>query len=281
MRRALLAGSRRVRLLLLGVACAVAGCGAFGAAEEVTDPKDAGVDDAHPPVTSDAGDAGEAEAGRELLVLDTFSRTVANGFGAADVGGVWATNPLHGAAMSVSDGTGNILLPPAAAANAFMNDVDELDVDQQVVLTESFADAGTSSLYASLISRRAEKFYSCSARISAAGFLSLTFLVRVTGSGEEGEVLQTASASTDFLPNEPLRLRFLTTGTNPTRLRCNVWRVADEEPLAWQVEATDSTAELQKGGAVGMAMYLSSKATVEDVTVRVDDYVARPASPLP
>jgi trimeric autotransporter adhesin len=272
------ARAARGLLLLLGLACIDAGCGVFGAAEEMTDPEDAGVSDAHPPVTSDAG---EGEAGREPLVLDTFSRTVTNGFGAADVGGVWATNPSAGAAIGVSEGTGDILLAPAAAANAFMNGVDELDVDQQVVLTESFADAGTSALYASLVSRRAEKAYACSATISAAGSVNLRVVVRVTGGEEEGAPLESASAITGFVPNEPLRLRFLTTGTSPTRLRCRVWRGAEVEPLAWQLDATDSTAELQKVGAIGMRFRLSSRATVADVTVRVDDYVARPTSPLP
>jgi trimeric autotransporter adhesin len=271
------ASAARLLLLLLGPACAAAGCGAFGAAEEVTDPEEAGVDDAHPPVTSDAG---EADAGPEPLVLDTFSRTVTNGFGAADVGGIWATAPSPGAALGVSDGTGNVLLAPAAAANAYMNGIDALDVDQQVVLAEGFADAGTSAVYASLLSRRAGIAYACNARISAAGSVNLTLLVRGSG-GAESESLQSASAVLGFLPNEPLRLRFLTTGESPTRLRCRIWRAAEAEPLAWQVDATDSTAELQKVGGVGMIFYCSSQATVANVTVRIDDYVARPALPLP
>jgi hypothetical protein len=280
MRSVSFASAARLRLLLLGLACIAAGCGVFGAAEEVSDPKDAGVSDAHPPVTSDAGE-GEGDAGLEPLVLDTFSRTVTNGFGAADVGGVWTTDPSAGAAIDVSEGTGNIILAPAAAANAFMNGVDELDVDQQVALTESFADAGTSALYASLVSRRAEKAYACNATISAAGSVNLRVVVRVTGGAEEGDPLESASMVTGFVPNEPLRLRFLTTGTSPTRLRCRVWRGAEVEPLAWQLDATDSTAELQKVGAIGMRFRLSSRATVADVTVRVDDYVARRALPLP
>ena len=62
-------------------------------------------------------------------------------------------------------------------------------------------------------------------------------------------------------------------GTNPTVLRARAWRVSVGQPSRWQVVTSDSTADLQGAGSVGVRSYLSAAATTPVVT-DVDDLSA-------
>ena len=68
-----------------------------------------------------------------------------------------------------------------------------------------------------------------------------------------------------------LHLRFRVTGTGPTALSGKAWFGAAAEPAAWQIQATDATASLQRPGGVGVHVYLSSSATNAPVTVTADN----------
>ena len=67
-----------------------------------------------------------------------------------------------------------------------------------------------------------------------------------------------------------LKVRFETAGSGTTTLRAKVWASGTAEPAAWQVSATDTTAALQKPGAVRLDLYNSATATGAQ-TMRVDN----------
>ena len=55
---------------------------------------------------------------------------------------------------------------------------------------------------------------------------------------------------------------FAVTGASPTQLGVKVWRAAESEPAAWQVEATDATPGLQVAGSSKMKIALSATSKV-------------------
>ena len=71
-----------------------------------------------------------------------------------------------------------------------------------------------------------------------------------------------------------LHLRFLVTGTGTTSLSGKAWFDGAAEPSGWQVQATDTTAALQRAGGVGVHVYLSGSATNTPVTVLTDNLTA-------
>jgi hypothetical protein len=60
-----------------------------------------------------------------------------------------------------------------------------------------------------------------------------------------------------------------------------VWRTGTAEPTTWTVTTTNSQAELQAAGGIGVKSYLSSSATNAPIVSRFDNLAAYLASTLP
>jgi hypothetical protein len=75
-----------------------------------------------------------------------------------------------------------------------------------------------------------------------------------------------------------VQLRVQVIGSAPTTIRAKVWALGTPEPSAWQTTVTDSTAAMQTSGAVGLAFYLGSTATVTPVTATFDDLIVKRAN---
>ncbi len=66
-------------------------------------------------------------------------------------------------------------------------------------------------------------------------------------------------------------MRVQVEGTAPTTLRARAWKVGSAEPTTWRSRRTDTTADLQAAGGIGLSSYLSSSTTTGPVAVRWDD----------
>ena len=114
---------------------------------------------------------------------DTFARTVANGFGTADVGGAWS---LVGTAssFSVGGGVGRIAGAVATSRAAYLSDVRQTDIDLEsdVALDQPATGGG---VYVSFIGRRTSNGndYLFKLRYQAGGSV-VAYLVRVVGGTE-------------------------------------------------------------------------------------------------
>lgn len=226
--------------------------------------------------STDAGDAQAsdvdvADAGIPFLALDTFSRTVASGLGAAEIGGAWNTSG-QSVTFSVSDGAARLRLL-AASSSPVMTLAGVLTDDADLHLVFGTEVIGGAPLYVAVLTRRSSGGPAYAARLA----------IRADGSIDpqlaiDSRVLATGTSLPMPTVSRAVHVRAQARGTSPTTLRMKVWERDAVEPAAWQVELLDATPELQAPGSVGVTMFLSSSATNAPYTVTLDDFTLRPAS---
>lgn len=223
--------------------------------------------------TVDGGD----DAAIPVLARDTFSRTTANGWGQAEIGGLWS---LAGAAsqFAVTGGAGAITIASeGTGGNAQLGAVSTDDAEVDVVLRADKLGSG-SGLYLSIHGRRVgSNEYTCTLIVKANG----TFSSSIDRQQASSVILASVPTSSTISPGEAIRVRFQATGTQPTHLRMKVWKMTEAQPADWTLQVIDSAAELQAKGTVGLDAYLSSTATNAPVRVSFDDVLVQPASLVP
>jgi hypothetical protein len=75
---------------------------------------------------------------------------------------------------------------------------------------------------------------------------------------------------------QPVAVRIQVIGTSPTTLRAKAWFANGVEPTAWTVNASDSTAGLQRPGSIGVSAVRTS-GSKQDADLSLTDVVARAA----
>jgi hypothetical protein len=226
----------------------------------------------------DSGASGHAHMDRldsltgATLVQDTFSRTVTRGWGSAEVGGAYT---LQGGISNyiVVDGQGVMLMPaPQLGGAALLPSVSARDVDMRVEVQTSIRPFGGEE-YAYLAARivDSQTEYRAQLRIEPASTISLR-LARVHANAET-ELGQVRVPNLRAAPGTPISLRLQVTGISPTTLRFKAWTTGQSEPSTWQLTKTDSTAELQTSGAVGLRCWLPRTATNAPVRFIFDNFI--------
>ncbi len=209
-------------------------------------------------------------AASQQVALDTFTRTTANGFGAADVGGTWTVSLP--ASFSVDGSAGRVSVTPGSGRTALLDTVSAANVDATVDVESDKVGTG-GGIYQSLIVRRVgTSDYRLKVRITATTVE--LYLVR-TANGAETTLAAQAVPGLVYEPGLDLHLRLRATGAGPTTLQGRLWTGAQPEPATWNVTATDATAALQGPGAVGLFSYLSGSATNPPVTIGIDNLDVR------
>lgn len=204
------------------------------------------------------------------LASDSFNRTVASGWGNADVGGAWTVS--SGSAFSVNGTAGTLSSNKGSGRSAYLRSVSSDATDLTFTLGSDKLVTG-SGLYVSTIGRHVAGAgdYRAVVRLQSDGTVALR-LSRMTESGAE-TVLQpsTVVGGVSYSPSAALRVRLQVTGTSPTTVRVKVWKAGTTEPAAWTASATDATAALQTAGYPGIVTYLSSSATNAPIILSFDD----------
>lgn len=198
------------------------------------------------------------------LAKDTFGRTVAGGWGAAETGGTWATT---GAGFSVTNGGGLLNLGPGASGSARLpltSTGSDLTFDLSF---DRLAGGGGQYVYATARGD-ASNGYLAKLGVDGAGGMNLT-MVRV----EQGleTVLSTAPLVGTLTPDRRLTVRVQAFGAAPTTLRAKVFAVTDAEPTAWALTAVDARPSLQQQGGIAVKGYVSRTATDPPVTITFDN----------
>ena len=75
-------------------------------------------------------------------------------------------------------------------------------------------------------------------------------------------------------PDTYINVRLQISGTNPTTIRAKTWGEGWKEPPDWQVTVTDSQAELQTAGSVGIRSFIGSAASNLPVVYTYDSLTA-------
>lgn len=200
-----------------------------------------------------------------VLASDAFSRTLASGWGSADVGGAWTlTSP---GAFSVANGAGNLSMAAGSGPSAYLNGLSARDVDLLAALR--FDKAATATIYTSTVARRiGTSDYRVKVRLTATQ--TILDLAR-TVNGTETVLASQVVPGLVMNPTQEINLRFQAVGSGSTTLRAKAWLTGTVEP-DWGVTTTDTTAALQNPGAVGIYSYLSGSAANAPIMLQVQNF---------
>ena len=222
---------------------------------------------------TDPGDPGDPEA----LAVDTFERSVTNGWGSADQGGNWLLTG-GASAFSVGSGVGTMTLGSAGVTRtATLDGVSTTQGDTVVTLRPQTLGTGGGT-YVSILGRSVAGVgnYRAQLTLRSDGRVAIS-MMRVAG-GSSTLVTSRIVTGLTYAAGDALSFRFRVTGSSPTTLEARAWRTGTTEPTTWQATATDSTAGLQAPGSVGLVSALSGSSTNAPSNVTFDDLRVTPAN---
>ncbi len=201
-----------------------------------------------------------------VLARDTFSRELASGWGSAELGGAWRT----GGTAAVTAGAGQLTAGAGKTSEAALA-VSTADIAIQATVQVPQATTGNGT-YVSVAGRKLNSGatdYRVKLWIRPTGAVQAT-LVRVVSGTET--VLATYAVPDSAAAGTALVVRFDLSGasTGTTTLRAKVWAASATEPTTWNLQATDTTAALQRSGSVLIQEYVSGSSSANS-TVRIDD----------
>jgi PKD repeat protein len=226
---------------------------------------------------TDTETASVTVAAATVFAQDDFGRTVANGWGTADVGGPWTIGgPVT--RWSVSGGMGRVSLNAGDGYTAYQSSVSSTTTEAAVLVTTDKAPTGGGQ-YVSVIGRRvsATVDYRAKVRMAAGGAVAV-WLTR-NQSGAETVLSSATLAGVNYAVGDSLRVRLQVTGAAPTTLRVKVWENGTSEPGAWSLTSTDNTAGFQLPGSAGLYPYLSASTTNAPVVYAIDEWWVGPPRP--
>ncbi|RZI96088.1 MAG: PKD domain-containing protein [Microbacterium sp.] len=207
-----------------------------------------------------------------FVAQDAFTRTASNGWGSATVGGAWTVNSA--AAFSVDGSAGLMSLGAGQTRSATLAGVSARDVDARALVGSASVANGGGVHINYQVHKSTAGDYRLKLRISSTGVVTVS-LAKLVGTTETLLTNRSLGGYTHTAGGK-LQLRLVTTTTGGvTTLTAKVWPAGTAEPSAWFVTATDSQAELQSAGQVGVLSYLSGSTTNVPVVVSVDDVEVR------
>ena len=219
-------------------------------------------------VTDDQGATGTVTHSLTVagaLARDDFGRTVAGGWGSADVGGTW-TYSGSTSLFSVANGAGTIKMTSAGSGPAVRLPISSTDTDLSFDFALDKAPSGGGQFVRAIV--RGDQSNGYLARVWVSSKNTMTLYLTTTVKGVETNLTSKVLPVT-FQPGVNYSLRVQAWGSGTTNLQGKVWPTSSTEPTAWTVSATDTTASLQAAGGIAVRAYLSGSATTAPVTLSV------------
>lgn len=195
--------------------------------------------------------------GPEIYVGDLFGRTVDNHWGTADSGGTYqiANNPSD---FSVRDSVGWITLPSKNRRVSL--DVSARDINSSVRVRINKRPTGGFQTLLMYVRKAGTNSYVGRLRLAPNGQVFVNAGKQVSGKiSYFGRDVKVSGVS--YNPDHYVFLKMQVTGANPTTIRVRSWLLGQTEPTTWNSEVTDSTAELQQGGGVGLRVAAKKNVT--------------------
>jgi hypothetical protein len=211
------------------------------------------------------------------FVIDTYARTVTNGWGTADTGGAWT---LSGTAASfqVANGVGTMnQTAPGVGQSARLLTTTATSADVTVSVRASKGGTGSGE-YARVIGRRTSTNNEYRGRVRfAANGAVYAMVTKLAGSSSESAVgAEVLVAGLTYNAATTYRMRVVVTGSNPTTIMVKVWNASASQPAAFNVVRTDAQAAIQGAGSIGLATALSATSTNAPVLFTFDNLSAQP-----
>ena len=227
--------------------------------------------------------AGLGPATGAIVAADTFDRVAPRGWGTAERGGRWRlTGPVGD--YAVADGAGTVTVPEDQLRGGYLPAQlqDRSDVTATFQRRTAPRDG---SVTVAVTGRRVSSTqdYRANLRLAGNGSVALS-LSRRAEPGTSGERDQGMSPTVILIgPDEdqevdpqPVAVRVQVIGTSPTTVRAKAWLANGSEPADWTVNASDSTAGLQRPGSIGFAAVRTSGSD-RGADLALTDVVARVA----
>lgn len=201
------------------------------------------------------------------VLADSFSRSVTQGFGAADLGGAYTQGEPRG--MSVDGSRGQIALTASTSRSAFLKSTPLADVD----VTSTFGVSAlptAGSVYASQMLRTTTAGAFVGPRLRIMPDQSIVIGIRYNAPG--GAVTAIGSdAKVPFKMSSTGTRLVMRSQADGSTFRQKVWQAGTSEPSAWTVVGTSNA--LATPGATGVWTYLGGGTNA--LTVNVDDVVVK------
>jgi PKD repeat protein len=212
----------------------------------------------------------------EVVASDTFNRTVTGGLGTADTGGDW-TVVAGGTRQSVTPGVAELRLDAAGNnTGSYLAGVSRTDADVRTTfsLTELPTGNGT---YVYVTGRRVGtgQEYRARVRVLADGRIALA-VSRLAGGTEAFPGGEIVLPGLTYAAGTAVNVRVKVFGTGTTQVEATVWLAGFAEPATPSITRTDTTAELQVAGGVGLAAHRPSGTTAA-TAVRFAAFTVTPA----
>ena len=199
---------------------------------------------------------------------DSFSRTVTDAWGTADLGGTWSNTD---ATFDVNGSAGTIALASATNKNAYLTSVSAHDQELLVkIRVDQLAAGGDTFTWFYLRRQDASNFYEARVTFTAAQQIRLAFRKTVGGTASSiGSSFTTAEAHTT---SGDYWARFRLSGTTSVNLKGRLWRDGTTEPVTWGLDQSDASppAALQGNGHIGLRFQATGTGTYP-VTATYDD----------
>jgi PKD repeat protein len=219
-----------------------------------------------------------ATAAPVALATDTFTRTVANGWGTTSTGSqAWTiVNGTGTTGDFAANGSGGTISLSAAGnrRGLALNGVSVQDVDITVsVKFDKVPNAGSARAY--VCARRsgsgtAVNDYRARIRVQPGDVYLQIFKVLAGASEVQIGATNIKIGAGAYTAGDVIKVRLLVTGTGTTRIRAKGWYATDTEPTLWQIDNTDTELALQSAGAVGLDTFLAT-ATNTPIVATFDD----------
>lgn len=208
-----------------------------------------------------------AEETPQPVVSDSFTRTVADGWGSAAEGKAYRSVASDVGSLSVDGKTATVSLAAGQAAESTLGDTVAGDVRAEASV--KFATLGGAAYHAFVLRSQSDgSAYRARVYVNDEGvpFLGLT---RVSGGNEES-LAREKLGSSPVDPNAWYRVAFTVTGTNPVRVEASLTPGATAASTPNLTYSDSSSARISKPGGVGFWSYASSGSS-EVSTLKLDD----------
>lgn len=195
---------------------------------------------------------------------DSFNRTVASGWGAADSGGKWLSATGQD---RVNGSSGNLDIKAGQGFSNSLSGFGARTTTMQIALSLSKLPTG-GDVYTYVTPRQAGKNeYRLKIKISPNGAVRID-AVRVVNGAET--TLQQVAGGFTAKAGATINVKTSLSGTDKTTFAAVVWPSGSAVP-ANQISTTDATSALQTAGTVALGGYVSGAATGTPLTVRFDN----------
>jgi PKD repeat protein len=211
-----------------------------------------------------------------VVAADAFRRSVTGGLGTADTGGIW-TASVGAARQSVNAGTATFTAAKGTNTGSYLGSVSATGADVQTAFSlSSVPTGGGATVYVVARQVAANTSYSAQLRVLADGSVGVS-LVRFAGTTDAVLIgREIVVPGLTYTAGRVLRVAVRAVGSGTTNLSATVWADGATQPATPTVTGADTTAALQRAGAVGLSSYLSASAT-SPVDVRFTSFSASTA----